>query len=104
MLIRKMLLAMVLVLIFGNGSVLAGGDAARGAELAMNSGCADCHGEDGLGDEDFPKLAGLDEELHVKLLKGFKGDQESEMADFVADLSEQDIADLAAHYATLSGE
>ncbi|MCW8926288.1 MAG: c-type cytochrome [Xanthomonadales bacterium] len=104
MLIKKMLLAMVLVLTFGAGNVLAGGDAAKGAELAMNSGCADCHGDAGLGDEDFPKLAGMDEALHVKLLKGFKGDSESEMADFVADLSDQDIADLAAYYATLSGE
>jgi cytochrome c553 len=102
MLIKKVLIAMLFVLVFGAGSVQAGGDAAKGAELA--AGCADCHGEGGLGDDDFPKLAGMDEELHVKLLKGFVGDAESEMADYVADLSEQDMADLAAYYATLPGE
>lgn len=104
MLIKKVLVAMLFVLMFGAGSVQAGGDAAHGAELAMDSGCADCHGEAGLGDEDFPKLAGMEEELHVKLLNGFKGDTESEMADYVEGLSDQDIADLAAYYATLSGE
>lgn len=102
MFIKKVLTVMLIVLMFGAGSVQAGGDPAKGAELATN--CADCHGENGLGDEDFPQLAGLEEALHLKLLKGFKGDEESEMADYVEDLSEQDMADLAAYYATLPGE
>ncbi len=102
MLIKKILITMLFVLMFSAGSVQAGGDAARGAELAI--ACADCHGENGLGDEDFPQLAGLEEELHVKLLKGFKTDEESEMRDYVTDLSEQDIADLAAYYATLAAQ
>jgi cytochrome c553 len=92
---------MIFVLL-GTGSVQAGGDPAKGAELAVE--CFDCHGEGGLGDEDFPRLAGLEEEMHFKLLKGFVGDEESEMADYVADLSEQDMADLAAYFATLPGE
>lgn len=102
MFIKKMLIAMLFVLMFGAGSVQAGGDVAKGAELAAD--CSGCHGEDGLGDEDYPKLAGIEEELHIKLLNGFKTDAESEMADYVVDLSDQDIADLAAYYATLSGE
>lgn len=99
---RKLVVAMMFALMLATGAAQAGGDAARGAELAMD--CFGCHGEGGLGDEDFPKLAGLEEDLHLKLLKGFKGDEESEMADYVADLSEQDMADLAAYFATLSGE
>ena len=74
---------------------------ARGAELAAD--CGDCHGEDGKGDEDFPRIAGMDEAAHMKALSDYKsGALESEdMADYVADLSEQDMADLAAYYATL---
>jgi cytochrome c553 len=93
---------MMFAMLMGAGSVLAGGDAARGAELTTQ--CVDCHGEGGLGDEDFPRLAGLEEELHFKLLKGFGSDEESEMREYVADLSEQDMADIAAYYATLPGE
>jgi cytochrome c553 len=85
--------------------VQAGGDAARGAELAVD--CADCHGEDGMGDEDNPKIAGMDEAAFVAALKGYKsGEREDEsgmMADYAAELSEQDMADLAAHYKSLGG-
>ena len=97
---KKLLIAMMFILMLVAGGVQAGGDAARGAELA--SDCADCHGDDGKGDEDMPALAGMDAAEHAKKLADFKsGAVESEMADFVGDLSEQDIADLAAYYATL---
>lgn len=102
MLVKRLFVAMMFLLMFGAGSVLAGGDAAKGAELAAV--CADCHGEGGVGDDDFPKLAGMEEDLHVKLLKGFKTDEESEMRDYVVDLSEQDMADLAAYFASLPAE
>ena len=100
MLIKKILIAMMFVLMLGAGSVQAGGDAARGAELAAD--CADCHGDDGMGDEDFPQLAGMDAKEHAQKLADFQG-SDSEMADYVEGLSEQDMADLAAYYATLSG-
>ena len=91
---------MIFVLMLAAGSVQAGGDAARGAELA--SDCADCHGDDGKGDEDMPALAGMDATEHAKKLADFKsGAVESEMADYVGDLSEQDMTDLAEYYATL---
>jgi cytochrome c553 len=100
MLTKKLLIAMMFILVLAAGGVQAGGDAARGAELA--SDCADCHGADGKGDEDMPALAGMDAAEHAKKLADFKsGAVESEMADFVGDLSEQDMADLAAYYATL---
>ena len=60
-----------------------------------------------MGDEDYPKLAGMDEGAIVAALKGYQsGEREDEsgmMADFAADLSEQDMADLAAHYNSLGG-
>jgi len=101
MLTKRLITVMMFVLMMAAGSVQAGGDAARGAELAVD--CADCHGDDGKGDGDFPALAGMDAAKHAKALADFKsGAVESEdMADYVADLSEQDMKDIAAYYATL---
>ena len=71
------------------GSVQAGGDAAKGQELAEE--CATCHGDDGKGDDETPALAGMDEAAHVAALKGFaSGEREDEsgmMADYAAALS-----------------
>ena len=96
MLTKRLIFALMFILMLAAGSVQAGGDAARGAELAVD--CADCHGDDGKGDEDFPGVAGLDAAEHAKKLASFKG-SDSEMADYVEDLSEQDMADIAAYYA-----
>ena len=103
MLSKRFIMALMFVLMLAAGSVQAGGDAARGAELAVD--CADCHGDDGLGDEDIPAIAGMDAAAQVKELMDFKSgarpDEEENMIDSVADLSDQDMADLAAYYATL---
>ena len=101
----RLMIAMLFVLMLAVGPVQAGGDAARGAELAAD--CGDCHGEDGMGDEDNPKIAGMDEAEFVAALQGYKsGEREDEsgmMADYAVDLSEQDMADLAAHFKSLGG-
>jgi len=103
MITRKLLIALMFILMLATGGVQAGGDAARGAELATD--CADCHGDDGMGDEDIPAIAGMDTAEHAKLLADYKsGALEGEMADYVGDLSEQDMIDLAAYYATLPGQ
>lgn len=100
MLTNKLLIAFMFTLLLAAGSAQAGGDPARGAELALD--CADCHGDDGKGDQDIPPIAGMDAEEHAKKLADYQsGAVESEMADYVIDLSEQDMADLAAYYATL---
>jgi cytochrome c553 len=101
MLTKKLIIAMMFILMLAAGSAQAGGDAARGAELAVD--CADCHGDDGKGDEDVPSIAGMDAAKHAKALADFKsGAVESEdMIDYAEDLSEQDMADIAAYYATL---
>jgi cytochrome c553 len=99
----RLIIALAFVLMLAAGNLQAGGDAAKGQELSAD--CADCHGEDGMGDEDTPKLAGLDPAEHVAALKGFaSGEREDEsgmMGDIASELSEQDMADLAAYYATL---
>jgi len=100
---KNLLFALMFVMLMAAGAVQAGGDPARGQELAVD--CGDCHGEDGKGDEDNPSIAGLDAAKHVDLLKGYKSgeivDEDEMMGDYVADLSDQDMADLAAYYATL---
>lgn len=107
MFIKRFIVAMMFMLmVFAVGSVQAGGDAARGAELAED--CVDCHGDDGLGDEDVPGIAGMNAAEQLKELKDFKSgareDEEGDMIDSVEDLSEQDMADLSAYYATLPAE
>ena len=100
MLAKKLQMAMTIILMLAAGGIQAGGDVARGAELAAD--CAICHGDDGQGDEDMPAIAGMNAAEHAKKLADFKsGAVESEMADYVSDLSEQDMSDLAAYYATL---
>ena len=102
MLTRKLIIALMFVLMMIAGVAQAGGDAANGKVLSAD--CADCHGEDGMGDEDVPGIAGMDAAEHAKKLADFKsGAVDSEMNDYVGELSEQDMADLAAYYATLSG-
>lgn len=99
----RLIFVLAFVLMLAAGVTEAGGDAARGAELAVD--CADCHGEDGMGDEDNPKLAGMDEAAHIAALKAFASgervDELEMMGDIASDLSEQDMADLAAYYASL---
>jgi cytochrome c553 len=106
MLTKKLILAAMFMLMLLAGNVQAGGDPARGEELAED--CADCHGDDGLGDEDVPAIAGMDAAEQLKELMAFKSgereDEEEDMVDSVEDLSEQDMADLAAYFATLPGE
>ena len=100
MLTKKLLIALMFILMLAAGGVQAGGDVARGAELA--SDCADCHGDDGKGDEDIPAIAGMDAAEHAKKLADYKsGAIEGEMVDYVGDLSEQDMTDIASYYATL---
>lgn len=100
MLSRKLIVAMMFFLMMAAVGALAGGDAANGAKLSVD--CADCHGDDGLGDGDIPRIAGMDAaELAKKLTDFQSGAVESEMVDFIEGLSEQDLHDLAAYYATL---
>ena len=105
MLSEKLIIVMMLFLMLAAGGVQAGGDAANGQALATD--CADCHGDDGLGDEDIPAIAGMGAAEHAQALADFKSgarpDEDEMMVDSVADLSEQDMADLAAYYATLPG-
>jgi len=105
MFIKKLCVAALFVFLMASTSAYAAGDPARGEELRGE--CSDCHGEDGLGDEDYPKLAGLDEAYLLKQMKLIQKGEGSEKAEmmlwFFEDLVEQDLEDLAAYFASLEG-
>jgi len=100
---NRLFFAVLVVLMLAAGTVQAGGDAARGQELSVD--CADCHGDDGMGDDEFPKLAGLAEADQIAALKAYASgervDESEMMGDIARELSEQDMADLAAYYASM---
>jgi cytochrome c553 len=106
MLIRKIFIALMLMLFLTVTNAQVTGDPARGEELRGD--CADCHGEDGLGDDEYPTIAGLDEAYLLEQLKLIKNGERSEEAEmmlwFFEDLEEQDLADLAAYYASIEVE
>ena len=102
--------AIFLGLFFGTtGIALAqSGDAEAGKEKSQV--CAACHGPNGESPTDmYPHLAGQHEKYLLKQLKDFKlasetggeeGRNNAVMMGQVASLSEQDMADLAAFYAS----
>lgn len=84
----------------------AAGDPQRGNELSIE--CIDCHGENGMGDEQYPRISGLEESYIYNQLKAFKNGELPNRAEimlwFLEDLNDQDLADLAAYYASQSGD
>jgi len=81
--------------------ILAQGDAAAGQ--AKSALCATCHGNDGNSDLVInPKLAGQNAKYMVKQLMDFKSGARpsATMAAMVGSLSEQDMQDLSAWYAS----
>lgn len=86
-------------------SAAQAGDPQRGQELSQS--CAACHQADGNSvNPEWPKLAGQHPKYTVKQLKDFQEGElrhDNLMAGEVADLSEQDMKDLAAFYAEQEG-
>ncbi|WP_227814272.1 c-type cytochrome [Nitrogeniibacter aestuarii] len=94
----------VLVATLACAPALAGGDPAAGKE--KSAVCAACHGADGNSPTPmFPKLAGQHEDYLVRALTDYKlKNRKNEiMAGQVEPLSSQDIADLAAFFASQKG-
>ena len=82
------------------GVAHAASDAAAGKTKAVL--CAGCHGEKGEGVAPNPKLAGISEADLLKALKDFKSGAKSSpvMSGIAATLSDQDMENLAAYYAS----
>jgi cytochrome c553 len=85
-------------------SLLAEGNPEAGQEKAKV--CEACHGLDGKSIAPiYPKLAGQHESYLVKALADYRAGRRTNpiMAPMAANLSDQDIEDLAAWYASQEG-
>ena len=77
-----------------------------GAGKAKSATCAACHGPDGNSPTpSFPKLAGQHEDYLYHSLKAYKAGKRKNpiMSGQVTNLSDQDMKDLAAFFATQKG-
>ena len=85
-------------------TAVADGDVAAGEE--KSAVCASCHGVTGESVvPDYPVLAGQHQNYLEHSLKAYRSGERSNpiMAAFVAALSDEDIADLAAYFAAQEG-
>jgi cytochrome c553 len=98
---RMLLTALIVGSVGLTGVVQAAGDATAGKAKA--TACAMCHGPDGHGTQVAPKLAGEDSAKFIQSLQDYKSGKRDNamMKGQVAQLSADDIANLAAYYASL---
>lgn len=100
---NKLLVSLLLTLGV-TGLAQAAGDAAAGQ--AKTAVCGACHSPDGNSlAPNFPKLAGQGERYLLKQLNDIKSGnrQVVEMTGLLTNLSDQDLADIAAYYASQTG-
>jgi cytochrome c553 len=74
----------------------------RGATIALQQ-CSMCHGVQGMSEADAPNLAGQYPEVVIKQLEDYKGGNRIHafMMALARNLSDRDIADIAAYYDSL---
>jgi cytochrome c553 len=101
---RTLLYAGLIALLGVAATAHAAGDAAAGKTKAAS--CAGCHGVNGEGKAPNPALAGKDEKALLQALQDYKSGKRSNavMKTFASNLSDQDMANLAAYYASLKGK
>jgi cytochrome c553 len=90
------------LLMIGSGAALAGDPVAGKAKTQV---CIGCHGATGISNVGmYPNLAGQKEEYLVASMKAYKNGERNNpiMMPMVANLSDEDIANIAAYYASLS--
>ncbi len=94
------------------GLAQAAGDPQRGQTIVMQgdgSGapCLACHGMDGAGNDmgGFPRLAGMDAGYLIKQMQDYRSGARTSaiMAPNVDNLSDEQMADVAAYYAAQQG-
>ncbi len=102
--LNKNVVALVLLLAVVPLSLAAKGDPQAGHEKAKV--CEACHGPTGHAvDPNYPNLAGQYESYLVKALADYRAGRRTNpiMAPMAAPLSDQDIEDLAAWFASQEG-
>ena len=99
----KHLVGIVSILLLSLSSVVVhAGDAEAGKAKSVT--CAACHGGEGISPTGvWPNLAGQKEQYLLAQIKAFKdGTRENaQMAPMVANLSDEDMANIAAYYSSL---
>ena len=99
---RTLLTVVIVVGLLGISSTArAAGDVQAGKAKAAT--CVACHGENGQGVAPNPALAGKKEDQLLQALKDYKSSKRDNavMKGMVSSLSDQDMANLAAYYASL---
>ncbi|GAB2191478.1 c-type cytochrome [Sessilibacter sp. MAH2] len=101
----KKISAAIIATFVSFGAMAAGDPAAGQAKSAF---CASCHGPDGKTTvaPNYPKIGGQNADYLVNALKAYRaGERKGGLSDFMtpmaAGLSDQDIEDLAAYFASL---
>ncbi len=92
------------LLVLAAPAARADGSATAGAAKIKASGCIACHGRDGVSKlPEAPNLAGQVEVYLLSSLKAYHaGERKNEIMNTVAQtLGDQDMADLAAYYASI---
>lgn len=97
----RMLLSVVTISLLTIGVAQGAGDPAAGKARA--AACAGCHGANGQGVPPNPALVGKSEDDMLQAMKDYKSGKRANavMKGMTAGLSDQDMANLAAYYASL---
>lgn len=96
-----LVMASAVLLCAASGSAIAGDIEAGKAKSAT---CIACHGANGISPTDlYPNLAGQKAAYMVKQMKAFKegSRQDPTMSAMIAPLTEEDMTNIAAYYASL---
>jgi cytochrome c553 len=98
---RTILFALIAGSVGFAGTAQAAGDVAAGQAKAAS--CGMCHGPTGAGTQMGPKLAGEDPAKFIAGMNDYKAGKGANamMKNAAAQLSADDIANLAAYYASL---
>ena len=97
----RLMLTVVVAGCLAAGAAQAAGDVAAGKAKA--AACGGCHGASGQGTQMAPKLAGMAPATFIQDMQAYKSGQRSNamMKAAASGLSDADIANLAAYYASL---
>ena len=101
---RTLLSAGVVALLGIAGAAWADGDVEAGKAKAGT--CAACHGANGEGTVSSPPIAGMKKDKFEKEMKAYKSGKRDNamMKSLASGMSEKDIDNLAAYYASLKGK
>ncbi|HEX8741243.1 MAG TPA: cytochrome c [Casimicrobiaceae bacterium] len=102
---NRVLLVMGLVVLLGAaGTACANGDVEAGKAKAAS--CAGCHGANGEGKGSYPALAGKSQKEIEQALEDYKSGKRNNaiMHSFADRLSDKDIDNVAAYYASLKAK